>query len=61
MKNFIYGLITGIIITFLFVMLGGGKLFEKAGKKAEQFRQNVIERIENTGEKATQKIEEMAK
>lgn len=61
MRNFIYGLITGIIITFLFIMLGGGKLFEKAGRKTEQFKQSVLERIENTGEKAKQSIEEMAK
>ncbi len=61
MKNFIYGIITGIIITFLFIMLGGGKLFEKAGRKTEQFKQNVIERLEKTGEKAKEGIEEMAK
>jgi H+/gluconate symporter-like permease len=61
MKNFIYGIIVGIVITFLFIMLGGGKLFEKAGRKTEQFKQSVIERIEKTGEKAKEGIEEMAK
>lgn len=61
MKNFIYGIITGFIIAIIFIILGGGKLFEKAGRKSEQFRQGVIERIVNTGEKAKQGIEEMAK
>ncbi len=61
MKNYIYGIITGIIIAFLFIMLGGGKLFKKAGEKTEQFRQNIIERLERTEEKAKEGIEEMAK
>lgn len=61
MKNFIFGLIAGIILTFLFIMLGGGRIFEKAGKKTEQFRQSVIERLEKTGEKAKEGVEEMVK
>jgi hypothetical protein len=61
MKNFIYGLITGILIFFLFVMLGVGKLFEKAGRKTEEFRKGVLERIEKTGEKAKEEINELAK
>ncbi|HEY4715546.1 MAG TPA: hypothetical protein VII00_00375 [bacterium] len=61
MKNLIYGLIAGIALTFFFIVLGGGKLILKTGTKSEDFRKSVIEKFEKAGEKATNKIDEIAK
>jgi hypothetical protein len=52
MKRFIYGFIAGVIVSFIFVYFGGGRIVEEVGKRTQKVEKRIKQEIKQTIEGA---------
>ncbi|UCD84179.1 MAG: hypothetical protein JSU92_12995 [Deltaproteobacteria bacterium] len=60
MKKFFLGFVVGIVISFIFVYFGGGRLIEDVGKKTQKVEKRIKREIKQTIEGADE-VKEGAK
>ena len=60
MKKFFIGFIVGIVISFIFVYFGGGRLIEDIGKRTQKVEKRIKREIKQTIEGADE-VKEGAK